>query len=92
MQQAANERGLNLIGTGLEAGVYSQDPEVKSGVPVFPGTRVPVRTLQNWLEDDVPLSEFLSEFPSVSREMAINVMEHAFNQTLGPRDEDDYLR
>ena len=85
MQQIADERGMNPIGTGLEAGVYTQDPDVKSGVPVFPGTRVPVRTLQDWLEDDVPLSEFLSEFPSVTREMAINLMEHVFNQALGPR-------
>ena len=92
MQQPAEGRSPKPAGTGLAAGVYTQDPEVKSGVPVFPGTRVPVRILQNRLEDDLSLSEFLSEYPAVPREMAINLMEHAFNQALGPRDAENHLR
>ena len=92
MQQTAEVTGPEPVGTGLAAGVYTQDPDVVSGVPVFPGTRVPARILQNWLEDDVPLSEFLSEYPNVTRDMAINLMEHAFNQALGPRDANNHLR
>ena len=81
-----------MSGTGLAAGVYNQHPEIMSGVPVFPDTRVPVRILQNWLEKGLPLDEFLRQYPAVTREMAINFMEHAFNQALGPRDEENYLR
>ena len=92
MHRLADERGLEPVGTGLAAGVYTQDPDVVSGVPVFPGTRVPVRILQNRLEDDVSLSQFLSEYPAVTREMAITLMEHAFNQALGPRDAENHLR
>ena len=79
-------------GTGLAAGVYTRDAEVLNGVPVFPGTRVPVRILQNWLEDGVPLDRFLDQYSSVTREMAINFMEHACNQALGPRDAENHLR
>ena len=87
-----NDAGQCFGGTGLAAGVYTQDADVLNGVPVFPGTRVPVRILQNWLEDNVPLDRFLDQYSSVTREMAVNFMEHAFNQALGPRDEENHLR
>lgn len=48
-----------------------------SGAPVFAGTRVPVKTLFDFLEDGAPLSEFLDGFPNVSREHAIAVLELA---------------
>ena len=44
------------------------DPEVLGGTPVFKGTRVPVATLFDYLEDDYSLEEFLECFPTVSRE------------------------
>lgn len=53
------------------------DPEIHSGTPVFRGTRVPVKTLFDHLEAGDPLEVFLDDFPSVSRELAIAVLEQA---------------
>ncbi len=52
------------------------DKETAAGVPVFKGTRVAVKTLFDYLEDS-SLEEFLEGFPSVSREQAEAVIEHA---------------
>jgi uncharacterized protein (DUF433 family) len=48
-----------------------------SGAPVFNGTRVPVKTLFDYLEAGDPISEFLADFPNVTREHAIAVLEMA---------------
>jgi uncharacterized protein (DUF433 family) len=53
------------------------DPEVLGGTPVFAGTRVQVKTLFAYLEDDYTLEEFLECFPTVSREMAVRMLEHS---------------
>jgi len=53
------------------------DPEVVGGTPVFVGTRVPVRILFEHLEAGDPLEVFLQDFPSVSRELAVQVLEDA---------------
>jgi len=53
------------------------DPEVLGGTPVFAGTRVPVKTLFDYLEDDYTHEEFLECFPTVSREMAVRMLEHS---------------
>lgn len=50
------------------------DPEVVSGAPVFRGTRVPVDTLLSNLEAGLSLDEFLENFPTVSREQALQVL------------------
>lgn len=52
------------------------DPEIMSGTPVFTGTRVPVKSLFDWLETET-LDEFLENFPSVSREQALAVLHLA---------------
>ena len=49
------------------------DPETMGGTPVFRGTRVPVRSLFDWLETET-LDDFLENFPTVSRELAIDVL------------------
>jgi uncharacterized protein (DUF433 family) len=51
------------------------DPEVMSGTPVFAGTRVPVRTLFDYLEAGDDLAEFLEDFPAVSQQQALWVLE-----------------
>lgn len=51
------------------------DPEVLGGTPVFKGTRVPVKSLFEYLEDNYTLDEFLECFPSVTREMACRMLE-----------------
>ena len=53
------------------------DPEKQSGKPVFRGTRVPVETLFFHLEKAIPLDEFLLDFPSVTREQAVGLIECA---------------
>jgi uncharacterized protein (DUF433 family) len=53
------------------------DPETMGGVPVFRGTRVPVETLFDYLEDNYALEVFLDDFPTVSKEAAIAVLSHA---------------
>ena len=53
------------------------DPEIMSGAPVFRGTRVPVQSLFEYLEDNLSLDEFLDCFPTVKREDAIAVLEHS---------------
>jgi uncharacterized protein (DUF433 family) len=58
-------------------GVTHRDPEILSGIPVFVGTRVPVRSLFDYLEAGDTLDEFLRQFPSVRREQAIAVLEAA---------------
>lgn len=55
--------------------VIHSDPDILGGTPVFVGTRVPVKTLLDYLEAGDPLDEFLDHFPSVSREQAIAVLE-----------------
>jgi uncharacterized protein (DUF433 family) len=51
------------------------DPEIVSGAPVFRGTRVPVDALMNNLEAGLTLDEFIDNFPTVSREQALQVLE-----------------
>jgi len=60
----------------------SVNPNVLGGTPVFQGTRVPVATLFDYLEDDYSLEEFLDEFPSVTREAAIVVLSNAEKFTI----------
>ena len=51
------------------------DPDILGGTPVFRGTRVPIRTLFEYLENNYSLEQFLECFPSVSRELARQVLE-----------------
>ena len=53
------------------------DPDIQSGTPVFAGTRVPVQNLFDYLEEGDSLEVFLRQFPSVTREQAIAVLERA---------------
>ncbi|HEY3743007.1 MAG TPA: DUF433 domain-containing protein [Bryobacteraceae bacterium] len=55
----------------------TRDPEVMHGTPVFRGTRVPVKTLFDYLEAGDSLDDFLIGFPTVSREAAIRVLEES---------------
>lgn len=50
------------------------DPDILGGTPVFKGTRVPVNTLFEYLENNYTLDEFLECFPSVTREMACRLL------------------
>ena len=63
--------------------VITRDPEVLGGTPVFRGTRVPFQTLLEYLEGGETLDEFLDDFPSVSRELAVSALEHAKSLVVG---------
>ena len=53
------------------------DPEIQGGVPVFAGTRVPLKNLIDYLEAGDSFDVFLDAFPSVKREQAIAALELA---------------
>lgn len=54
--------------------LISSNPERLGGEPCFTGTRVPVRTLVDYVEGGHPLADFLDDFPAVSREHAVAVL------------------
>ncbi len=60
------------------AKITHRDPDILSGSLVFVGTRVPVRSLFDYLEGGESIDEFLSQFPSVKREAAIAVLDAAY--------------
>ena len=62
--------------------IVHSDPEIHSGTPVFVGTRVPARTLLDYLEGGDSLEEFLDNYPSVTREQAIAFLEEAGRAVL----------
>jgi uncharacterized protein (DUF433 family) len=57
--------------------LVKRDPEIMSGALCFAGTRVPVKNLFDYLEGSSTLEDFLLDFPSVSRERAVAVLEAA---------------
>jgi uncharacterized protein (DUF433 family) len=60
----------------MKAVVHS-DPEILSGTAVFIGTRVPVQNLFDYLEAGDRIGDFIDDFPSVTREQVIAVLESA---------------
>jgi uncharacterized protein (DUF433 family) len=61
----------------MKESVVHSDPEILGGTPVFVGTRVPVQALIDYIEGGHSLHEFLDDFPSVSRDVAIAALEQA---------------
>jgi uncharacterized protein (DUF433 family) len=57
--------------------VVHSDPDILGGIPVFAGTRVPFRTLMDYLEAGHPLSDFLKSFPTVTRRQALAALDQA---------------
>jgi uncharacterized protein (DUF433 family) len=57
--------------------VIHSDPGILGGTPVFVGTRVPLRTLFDYLEGGETLDEFLRQFPSVTRQQAVAALDIA---------------
>jgi uncharacterized protein (DUF433 family) len=55
--------------------LINRSDDILGGTPVFAGTRVPVQTMFDYLEEGETLDEFLDDFPAVSREHAIKVLE-----------------
>jgi uncharacterized protein (DUF433 family) len=62
--------------------VVSRSPEVMGGTAVFPGTRVPVQTLLDYLEAGETIDDFLEGFPTVTREQVIAFLEEAKKRVI----------
>jgi len=54
--------------------IITIDPETMSGTPVFTGTRVPIKTLFDYLEGGKTLDQFFEDFPSVKHSQATNLL------------------
>jgi len=61
----------------MENEIINRDPDILGGTPVFYGTRVPIKAIFDYFEAGDGLDEFLDDFPSVSREQAIQLLEAA---------------
>ena len=61
------------------------DPDILGGTPVFKGTRVPVKALFEYLENNYSLEEFLEYFPTVTSDMARRVLERSEAVLLAAR-------
>jgi len=63
------------------------DPDILGGKPVFVGTRVPFQTLVDYIAAGRTLDQFLDDFPTVSRELALRALEDARDgfRTSAPR-------
>jgi uncharacterized protein (DUF433 family) len=57
--------------------VVCSNPDILGGTPVFVGTRVPVQTLIDYIEGGHSLEQFLDDFPTVTREVAVAALEQA---------------
>jgi uncharacterized protein (DUF433 family) len=55
--------------------IVTIDPEILNGTPVFKGTRVPVQSLFWHLEQGISLDAFLEDFPTVTRQQALDLLE-----------------
>jgi uncharacterized protein (DUF433 family) len=68
--------------------LITTDNEILGGQTVFKGTRVPVESLFDHLEAGISLSQFLEDFPTVSKEQAIALLEWA-NKLLNTKNPDE---
>jgi uncharacterized protein (DUF433 family) len=57
--------------------VIHSNPDILGGTPVFVGTRVSFQTLLDYLEAGQSLADFLDDFPTVERELAVAALEQA---------------
>ena len=62
--------------------VIQVSKEILGGTPVFPGTRVSIQTLIDYLESGDSMNDFLHDFPSVTRKQVINILEYVKNKVF----------
>jgi uncharacterized protein (DUF433 family) len=65
------------MGDHMSTNVVSTSPDIMGGTPVFPGTRVPVQTLLDYIEAGDTIDEFLRGFPTVTRDHVVAFLERA---------------
>jgi len=65
-----------------EQRTITADPDIMNGTPCFRGTRVPFKNLIDYLEGGHSLGEFLRQFPTITRDMAVRSLEEAKDSLL----------
>jgi uncharacterized protein (DUF433 family) len=65
------------MGDHMSTNAVSTSPDIMGGTPVFPGTRVPVQTLLDYIEAGDTIDEFLRGFPTVTRDHVVAFLERA---------------
>lgn len=65
--------------------LIDRNPDILGGTPVFSGTRVPVRILMEHLEAGDRLDDFLDDYPTVTRDQAVKLLERAKTALVGAR-------
>jgi uncharacterized protein (DUF433 family) len=65
----------------LQDFIISRDPEVMGGTPVFAGTRVPIKTLIDYLSGGYSIKEFSKDFPRVEQEQIVELL-HRIGELL----------
>ncbi len=73
---AATAQKPLLVGATFQSEFITVDPDILGGVPVFRGTRVPIETLFDYLQDS-SIEDFLEGYPHISREMVNGVLAFA---------------
>jgi len=66
----------------MATSVIVRNPAILGGIPCFRGTRVPFQNLLDYLESGDTLDQFLEQFPTVTRQMAIEALENAKESLL----------
>ena len=67
--------------------LIDRNPDILGGTPVFSGTRVPVRIMMEHLEAGDRLDEFLDDYPAVTRDQAVKLLERATTVLVGDGNE-----
>lgn len=62
----------------MKYGAVNIDPQILGGTPVFSGTRVPIQTLFDYLGGGDTMEEFIDDYPSVTKDQSVEVLEMAF--------------
>ena len=75
-------RNLVILVTMSHSPVISVSTDVLGGTPVFQGTRVPIKTLFDYLESGETIESFLTQFPSVTRQQVVAVLEESKKRLL----------
>ena len=63
--------------------LIDRSPDILGGTPVFSGTRVPVRILMEHFDAGERLDDFLDDYPTVTREQAVELLNRAMAQPTG---------
>jgi len=66
--------------------VIQRDPEILSGIPTFKATRVPIKNLFDYLSAGSSIDEFLDDFPSVSKEQVLTLLNDLKEKATKNRD------